>query len=868
MPYHNQDRGSVKKAQAHDAFYDARRWRNLDIPLVYGTAVFEWNILDGTTWFSEGWRSIIQEEYDDSIPNDQAWWVARVHPEDLSLLYRSVLAIHAGFLDRYETVFRFKRADGVWLTLLHRCIVTQRTAEGAPHIACGVSIDITDTLSDSSIGLASLMRAPMDIQTMLENSPDLFIRFDREFAPVYVNPAINKYLGGMSRQIEGAGEEKARLTGHYKDVFRKNVQRVFTERKVTREELVLSLSNGREVIGDCVFWPEYNEAGELQFAMAQFRDITAQRAMEQRNMLNEQRLEALNRLTSMEKVSDKEMLRFVLESVLSITSSRSGFIFIYNQQEDEKGFLVWSQDHYDLVPQERYFPDEHLPEDILIQIRDKGIRSINNGDGKTPLYRVFDNKMQVMRGILAPVMEGERVVCVSGVCNKDSDYDEFDMLQFETFLNSAWLALRRRRFIEELQKAKEAAEAANKAKDAFLANVSHELRTPLNGVLSMLQLIDSFELDEQKREYLYVAAESGKALLRIISDLLDFSCMESGKMSLAEDIFNCRSVVQSACDMFIESASSLGLGFSSQIDPGLPELLVGDEGRLRQIIFNLVGNSLKFTPEGRIEVSCLPYEGPTPEGKSGIALKVSDTGIGIPADKLASIFDAFLQVESQQRGKYPGTGLGLSIVKHLVTLMGGDVSVESKEGVGTSIYCHLFFSLPSPNLLVIPYAKKAEENPAQGRSLDILAAEDDAVGSMAIRAFLKKRGHRVVCVADGVEALEAMQLRHFDCLFTDIAMPNLDGIELVRRLRAGDAGGVSPSREVLDKVREIFPDAGTECVPLNPQMLVTAVSAHAMIGDRERFLAQGMDLYISKPIISAELDEVLGEVKRRLEKRP
>lgn len=840
------------------------RWRHLEVPLVPGMATFEWNVPEGTTWYSDNWRQIIQAEYDGPMPNLQDWWMARIHPEDVPSLYRGVLAIHAGFLDRYEVVIRFRRGDGAWIRLLIRSAVTEKSDDGAPLIACGVCLDITDSIFDDSERACARLGPKMDIRTILENSPDLFIRFDRDLAPVYVNPAIKAYLG--SPEYESGREHWIRLVGDYKDIFGRNVGRVFSGSLAVREEVVLRMSNGREIVGDCTFWPEYTETGELHFVMVQFRDITEQRVVEQRNMFNEQRLEALNRLTSMEHATEKEVLRFVLDSVMSLTSSRSGFIFVSNQREENKGFLLWSEDHYELLGPSAGLAESYLPEDLQMQIRERGVRSINNGDGVRPLYVVFDGRMPVMRGILAPALENDRVVCIAGVCNKDSDYDEFDMLQFETFLNSAWLTLRQRRFIEELQNAKETAEAANKAKDAFLANVSHELRTPLNGVISMLQLIDSLPLGPQQREYLDVAAASGKTLLRIISDLLDFSCMESGKMSLAEDIFNCKSVVQSACDVFMEDMAEKDLVFCSSIDMDIPDHLLGDEGRVRQIIFNLVGNSLKFTNSGRIEVACSRYAGPAPAGKSGIVLQVKDTGIGIPADKLATIFDAFMQVESLQRRKYPGTGLGLGIVKHLTRLMEGEVRVESEAGAGTTIRCLLFFGVPSPDLLILPYARQAPDIYEQAGALEILIAEDDDVGSMAIQAFLKKRGHRVLCVEDGKEALEALQLRHFDCLFTDIAMPNMDGSELVRRIRRGETRDCPPGEGVLSKVRQVYPGTSGELRPVDPEMIVVAVSAHAMIGDRERFLSQGMDLYVSKPLIANELNEALAEVKRRLER--
>lgn len=455
------------------------------------------------------------------------------------------------------------------------------------------------------------------------------------------------------------------------------------------------------------------------------------------------------------------------------------------------------------------------------------------------------------------------MVCLAGVCNKASDYEESDLLQFETFINSAWLILRRRRFVRELKEAKDAAEAANKAKNAFLANVSHELRTPLNGVLSMLQLIDSLPLAEEQRDYLLTAQTSGKALLRIISDILDYSSMESGKMPLAIDVFDFQASVRSALSLFKDTAAAKGLKFVCRMDPAIPRNLLGDEGRVRQILLNVVGNALKFTPEGGVTVLCTLLTG-TPGGRARIAVEVADTGIGIPKDKLAGVFDAFSQVESSHRRKFAGTGLGLSIVKHLVSMMDGSVSIESELGKGTTVRIDLFFDIPEYLQWRRP-ALSRDADAAPGRPLDILVAEDDAIGSMAIRAFLQRRGHTVLCVEDGGKALEALQAYPFHCLFTDITMPEMDGLELVQRIRNADVAAFPPTEETLARVREAFPDAPEKNAGLQRDITVIAVSAHSMIGDRERFIEQGMDLYVSKPIDKDEIDGALAFVTSRLD---
>ena len=849
------------------------RWSGLEQPRITGIATFEWNIPQGTTWYSPEWADITQSDsYDWRSPNNQEWWSKRVHPDDMAVLERACLSVIAGFVESIDLTFRLKRNDGSWRWLLQRAQVTEKTPEGAPLIVSGVCLDVTD-MHESASGLRGFSSiADFDYHAMLENSPDLFVRLNRDLSPVYVNPVVARYLG------RGAGEnpfvdtpENLRITGDYLEPLRKGVERAFTEKAVSRESVSFTMSDGSEISGECSIWPEFDNDRNVKYAMVQFRDLTEQRRAEQRASFNEKRLEALYKLTCMENASDAEVLGFVMDSVLQLTHSRSGFFFMPEENGSDRGYLLWSEDHRNFL-EPHHMPSNVLPHDLKIQMTDRQgkrcYRSINNGDGVTPLFVVFDGRMRVMRGIIAPGMENGRMVCIAGVCNRDSDYEESDLQQFETFINSAWLILRRRRSLEELREAKETAESANNAKNAFLANISHELRTPLNGVLSMLQLIDASATDEQQREYLRTAQASGKALMRIISDLLDYSCMESGKMPLDTALFESRETLHSALAVFEEEAAAKGVAYTYAIDPAIPDVLVGDEARVRQILFNVVGNALKFTHSGSVTVTCENLSGVSgkagekEDGKTGIAVTVEDTGIGIPEDKLAGLFDAFSRVSGTCGKKYSGTGLGLGIVKHLTAMMGGKVSITSGVGAGTTVRCVMTFALPPEVSLKTP-VKQREKKEDPARPLDILVAEDDAVGRFALRAFLERRGHHVVCVEDGAQALEAMQVHPFHCVFTDIEMPNVDGLDLVRHIREGTWGDFPPSPEISAQVRKAFPDGTGRGGTDDTHMPVVAVSAHTMIGDKERFLRKGIDHFISKPIIKEELGEALAFVQRR-----
>lgn len=580
--------------------------------------------------------------------------------------------------------------------------------------------------------------------------------------------------------------------------------------------------------------------------------------------LNKRRLSALYRLARMDEASEDEVLHFAMTSILQLTDSPRGFIFIPNAEGPQsKGRFFLSLDHYSQA-NDAHFSGDALPPDLahLVEGPDPLAtrRSIVNGDGVTPIRVLFGNTAPITRYVLAPGQEDGRTVCLACVCNKAAPYDESDLRQVETFVTNTWLIVRRRRHMLELRRAKEAAEAASKAKDEFIANVSHELRTPLNGILSMLQLLEDFPMTDQQKEFLHTACLSGNALVRIISDILDFSRIESGKMLLVKEPLDFKASVLSGLRLFREEAEKSGLSFTAKMDPAIPGLLQGDDTRIRQIVFNLVSNALKFTREGGITVTCA-LEPEQPEGKTAIRLTVTDTGIGIPKDKQSTLFNAFTQVDSFAAKKVPGTGLGLSIVKRLVGMMDGDVQLESELGEGTRVSCTILLD----NLAAAPEEAAKPDLPGGDPNrapLDILVAEDDAVGRFALRSFLLRSGHRAVCVQNGRQALEALQIYPFDCLLTDIQMPDLDGLELARRIHETDIREFSPSEEVRALVREAFPEAAETTAPVDPAMPIVAVSAHTMAGDKERFLQQGINHYIAKPIALRELNAVLALVEK------
>lgn len=627
-----------------------------------------------------------------------------------------------------------------------------------------------------------------------------------------------------------------------------------------RSVIAVPLLKGDMLVGAIVIYrQEVRPFTDKQIALVQNFAEQAVIAIENTRLLNELRQRTTDLTEALEqRTATAEVLRVIsasrgqlgpvfqamLENAVRICDAEFGSLFRYDNEAFEATALFGLPPAFDEYQRQHgsFQPPLGSPLDRLLRTKDV----VRIADASTESAHSAAGRLGGARSLMAvPMLKENSLVGAIVIYRQDlREFTDKQIVLVQNFAAHAVIAIENTRLLNELhertnaaEQARIEAEAANEAKSTFLATMSHEIRTPMNGVLGMVDVIERQGLIDSQRPLVATMRVSAQALLRIIDDILDFSKIEAGRLELEMTAFSLSSLVGGAVETFRAPAIAKGLTVQAEIDPGSDDALVGDPTRIRQILFNLLNNAVKFTEHGGIRVYA--RTAPLGGGETRVILAVNDTGIGLDEAQRIRLFQPFSQADSSTTRRYGGTGLGLSIVRRLAQLMGGDVALETAPGIGSTFTVSLVvFAAPATSPLVsllrddakatapVPVAHKTSR-------AKLLVVDDHPVNREVLVRQLALLGLASDTAEDGMTALAACTAGVYAAVLADLHMPGMDGYELVRRLLGAEAG------------------RGIAHTP------IIAVTADAMRGEEERCLAAGMDAYLAKPVTITRLRATL-----------
>lgn len=670
--------------------------------------------------------------------------------------------------------------------------------------------------------------------SLLENTTDFIYFKDKESRFLFCSQTMAD-ITGHSHWREMVGK-------HDLEVFPEETARIYQAEELQVLQDGGSLLNqvdpyydeqGRKGWVSTNKWPVRDQDGKVVGTFGISRDIS------ERHRQDEIMLARLRLIEYSFHHSLNQLLIRVLDEAELLTGSQIGFFHFFEEDGNNLLLQAWSTNTLEKLCTAEA-KGQHYPLAMAGVWADSARqkRPVIHNDYAALKHRkgLPEGHAPIERELTVPLFRDDRLVAIIGVGNKPADYTLDEIKIITQLADFTWEIVLAKKTMEALNIAKQVAEEANAAKSRFLATMSHELRTPLNGIIGVSSLLLQSELSEDQRKLAETIRSSGRGLQGIITDILEHSRLEAHKIKLDPCLFSLHTELRETCLILQHMAEQRALDFTLSSACDLPENVIGDSGRLRQVIVNLVSNAIKFTPHGKIEL--LAETENRVNNRVTLKFTITDTGIGIPGEQLSIIFEPFTQVDDSTTRRYGGTGLGLHISKELVELMGGRISVESVVGQG-SIFCFTAcFELPE-QVSVAAYHKQKMDETISSKTIGncrILVAEDDTINRLYTKHLLERLGQECHFVENGQETLSALEREEYDLVLMDCRMPVMDGFEATALIRDPES-----------KVR-------------NREIPIVALTANAMTGDREACLAAGMNDYLSKPFELADLEKVLYRV--------